>query len=152
MRKETTAGLQKPRPGSSNTYSSMSLNKIHWSKGQSHLGCSYEEWLVGVKKARGEFLDKAEDVRARGSDKKDFPLCSGTVRKIEGYFSRHVSDRLGQNTHWCKAIRLQKSFPGLNLSSVCLRQGKNSSFEESKLEIYSLLSISSYTVVPFSLR
>lgn len=88
-------------------------------------------------------------MRARGSDKKDFPLCSRTVRKIEGYFLRHVSDSLGQNTPWCEAIRLQKSYPGLNLSSVCLIQGKNSSFEESKLEIYSLLSISSYTVVPF---
>ena len=91
-------------------------------------------------------------MRARGSEKKDFSLCSGSVRKIEGYFSRHVSDSLGQNTHWCKAIRLQKSYVGLNLSSVCLQQGKTSSFEESKLDIYSLLCISSYSVVPFSLH
>lgn len=77
-------------------------------------------------------------MRAAGSDKKDFPLCSRTVRKIEGYFSRHVSDSLGQNIHWCKAIRRQQSYPGLQLSSVCLRQRKNSGFEESRLEIYSL--------------
>lgn len=152
IRKGTTARVQKPRPHSSSTYSSIYLSKIHCSKGQSNLAFSYKEWLVGVKKARVEFWDWTEDVRARGSDKKDFPLCSRTARKTEGYFSRHVSGSLGQNINRCKAIRLQKIYLGLNLSSVCLRQGENCSFEESKLEVYSFLSISSSTVVPFSLR
>lgn len=120
-----------PRPGSSSTYRNISERGIHGNKGQ--------EWLLGLKAATGEFLHKTWDVRAGESDRKDFPLCNKTVSKIEGYFSRHVSSSLGQNSHWSKAIRLQKSYPGLNLSSVCLRQARDSSFEESKLEIYSLL-------------
>lgn len=141
----------RPRPAFSNTWSNISESGIHGSKGQANPACSCEGWLLGLREDRGEFLHRTRDMRAGGSDKKDFPLCSRTVSKIEGYFSRHVSSSLGQNTHWCKASRLQKSYPGLNLSSVCLRQGRNSSFEESKLEIYSLLSISSSPVVPFSL-
>lgn len=65
--------------------------------------------------------------------------------------SRQVSASLGQTAHWCKAIRLQKSYPGLNLASVCLRQGRNSAFEEGKAEIYSLSRASSSTVVLFFL-
>lgn len=112
-------------------------------------GSALEESLLGWREqGRVSTLNTWE---MEGVTRK-IPLCAaGLWTKQKVIFPGMSSSSLGQNTHWCKAIRLQKSYPGLNSPSVCLRQGRDSSFEESKLEIYSLLSISSYTVVPFSL-